>query len=169
MLITFDCPKCLKPNRGQVTDASRGVLCVQCGWSKSSTEGGIPDQIPTRCLVCGCHDLWRQKDFSPKLGIAIVVVGIAISTWFMLLMQPEWSIGTLMFFSLMDMILYSFMKDRLACYRCHAQYRQIPQGGSTFDLEIHERYRQETLRLKQADRESPSLLPTESLPFKDTP
>ena len=77
MLISFDCPKCLKPARGEVTAASRSVMCTDCGWTKPVADGDVSDGTPTRCLVCGCSDLWRQKDFSPKLGVTIVVIGMS--------------------------------------------------------------------------------------------
>jgi hypothetical protein len=72
-------------------------------------------------------------------------------------MRPELSLGILMFFGILDMVLYAVMRDRLVCYRCHAIYRRLndmKQVG-TFDLEVNERYRQEAIRLKQAG-ESPS-------------
>ena len=152
MLISFDCPKCLKPARGEVTAASRGVMCTDCGWTKPVADGDVSDGTPTRCLVCGCSDLWRQKDFSPKLGVTIVAIGIAISTWFMMQMQPEWSIGTLMAFALADMVMFAVMRDCLVCYRCHSRYRRVPrlEQVAAFDLEVNERYRQEAIRLKQA-------------------
>lgn len=153
MLISFDCPKCLKPARGEATSASRGVMCTDCGWTKAAVEGDVRGETPTRCLVCGCGDLWRQKDFSSKLGVTIVVIGVAISTWFMMQMQPEWSLGTLMVFALADMVMYAVMRDRLVCYRCHACYRHVPSAEqvAAFDLEVNERYRQEAIRLKQAE------------------
>ncbi len=156
MFITFDCPKCLKIARGAVTAASRGIICTDCGWTKPVADGDVRDGRPTRCLVCGCEDLWRQKDFSPKLGVTIVAIGISISTWFMMRMQPEWSLGVLMIFALADMVLYAVMRDRLVCYRCHSQYRRVPNMDqvSTFDLEVNERYRQEAIRLKQAEQPS---------------
>lgn len=153
MLIQFDCPKCLKPAHGEVTSASRGVMCSDCGWTKPLEEGAVQNETPVRCLVCGCSDLWRQKDFSPRVGVTVVAIGIAISTWFMMQMQPELSLATLMVFALADMILYAVMRDRLVCYRCHARYRQVPhlEQVALFDLEVNERYRQEAIRLKQAE------------------
>jgi hypothetical protein len=98
--------------------------------------------------------LWRQKDFSQKLGVAIVALGIVLSTVAMIYVQPEISLGILMAFALADMILYVVMRDCLVCYRCHARYRHIPQlqQVGTFDLEVHERYRQEAIRIKQAEQ-----------------
>ena len=155
MLIAFDCPKCLRIAHGEVTEASRGVTCSECGWSRPIGEEELHDGSLTCCIVCGCQDLWRQKDFSPKLGVFIVGVGILISTYFVAYMMPGYAMGVLMAFGLMDWALYWVLPDRLVCYRCHAQYRQLPKiEVPAFDLEVNERYRQEAIRMKQAQNAS---------------
>jgi hypothetical protein len=65
--------------------------------------------------------------------------------------MPLWSIGILLFFAFIDLLLYLFMPDVLVCYRCGARH-----GGSAgvdqieyFNLETSERYRQEKIRLGQ--------------------
>jgi len=154
MQITHDCPKCLKVAQSEVTSASDGVNCPHCDWKRSLGNEDLVNGTPQRCLICGCGDLWRQKDFSQQLGVTIVAIGVLLSTVAMVYMQPELSLGILMAFALADMILYAVMKDCLVCYRCHARYRRVPnldQVG-TFDLEVNERYRQEAIRLKQSEQ-----------------
>lgn len=157
MQILFDCPKCLKTSSQDVTVSSPSVTCPGCQWTRPIDPAQVSDGGPTECLVCGCHDLWRQKDFSQKLGVAIVALGITLSTVAMAYMQPELSLGILMVFALADMILYTVMRDCLVCYRCHARFRQLPQASQvkTFDLEVNERYRQEAIRMKQAEQSAP--------------
>ena len=84
----------------------------------------------------------------------VVALGILLSTIAMVYMQPELSLGILMAFALADMVLYVVMRDCLVCYRCHARYRRVPnlEQVGTFDLEVNERYRQEAIRLKQAEQ-----------------
>ena len=158
MHILFDCPKCLKPARSEVTAASRGVMCSSCHWTRSINDGELEGESPRRCLVCGCNDLWRQKDFSQTLGVAIVGLGILLSTIAIAYMQPELSFGILMVFGMADMVVYAVARDRLVCYRCHAIYRHITDMKQIgiFDLEVHERYRQEAIRLKQAKESTSS-------------
>lgn len=153
MRVSFDCPKCIKPVVNDAVAIGNDLNCAGCGWTKAVDAGSLHDGSPTSCLVCGCSDLWRQKDFSAKLGVTIVGIGVAISTWFMMNMQPELSLGTLMVFALADMVLYGVMKDRLVCYRCHACYRNVPQTDrvAVFDLEVNERYRQEAIRKREAE------------------
>jgi hypothetical protein len=155
MLIAFDCPKCLKLARGEVTHASRGVLCTECGWTRPINEGELKADSPTCCLVCGCQDLWRQKDFNQTLGVVIVGFGILLSTIFVAYMMPGTAMIVLMIFGLLDWILYLVLPDRLVCYRCHAQYRGVPKlEAPVFDLEVNERYRQEAIRMKQTENAS---------------
>jgi hypothetical protein len=105
------------------------------------------------CLVCGCADLWRQKDFPQRLGLLMVGAGIVLSTAAYALWQPALALGILMAFALVDFFLFLFMKDVLVCYRCGARHGGfVPTSQATFDLEVNERYRQERLRLEAARR-----------------
>ncbi len=150
MLISFDCPKCLKTTRGE--DASQIVHCKSCGWTRQTPESSN-DEALSNCLVCGCTDLWRQKDFDQRLGVFIVGVGILLSTVAVAYMMPGVAMIILMVFGMADWVLYAILPNRLVCYRCHAQYRKVPNLEKTdvFDLEVNERYRQEAIRLKQKE------------------
>ncbi|MFN7804743.1 MAG: hypothetical protein ACK5TO_12040 [Planctomycetaceae bacterium] len=152
MLVRFCCPRCESQNRANLVDgADTRLRCTQCEWSGRDLTH-IPGGRPDKCLVCGCSDLWRQKDFPQRLGVAMVVAGVIGSTWFIFHYQPVWAMGVLLFFALLDMLLYAWMPDVLVCYRCNARYRD-PQPGAAypaFQLETSERYRQESRRLAEA-------------------
>ena len=83
----------------------------------------------------------------------IVGIGIFLSTVAVAYMMPGVAMIILMAFGMADWILYAILPNRLVCYRCHAQYRKVPNLEKTgvFDLEVNERYRQEAIRLKQKD------------------
>jgi hypothetical protein len=104
-----------------------------------------------RCLACPSTDLFVRKDFPQRLGVAIVVAGFAVScvTWY--LYQKELTFAVLFAVALVDWALYALVGDSLVCYRCGAQYRQVPgvKGRAGFDLAVHERYRQQAARLAQ--------------------
>lgn len=59
--------------------------------------------------------------------------------------------------ALIDVILYIVMGNLLECYRCHAQYRGLGDMAAhgSFNLEVHERFRQEAARLEQTGPSSP--------------
>lgn len=157
MRLAFSCPRCRQPARADVGAPGDDLLCRGCGWSRTLAADDCREGDPSRCLVCGCDDLWRQKDFPARLGLAFVAGGALLSTVAWLYYQPVLAIGILMVFALADLILYALMHDVLVCYRCGARHRR-PEGDrehAQFDLETAERYRQEARRLR--DAESPAL------------
>lgn len=153
MQVEFHCPRCLKADAGEVESSTTMLACRHCGWNRPIAPGDLHADAPTRCLACGCEDLWRQKDFPPLLGVAIVGLGILLSTVATAWMRPMWAIGILMAFALVDMLLFLVMPDALVCYRCHARVHRaaVTEKHPKFDLEVNERYRQEALRMSQAD------------------
>ena len=148
MLVEFHCPKCLRADAGNVEASSTLLACRHCGWNRPLADGDIQTDAPTRCLACGCEDLWRQKDFPALAGVVIVGIAILLSTLAWAWMRPMLAIGILMAFALADMLLFLVMRDALVCYRCHAKFRHVTASDrhSKFNLELNERYRQEALR-----------------------
>ena len=153
MQLDFNCPRCEQTRR--VTDGLNENLlaCPACDFQKSISESSWEDGLLAECLACGERDLWRQKDFPHAVGIGLVVLGGVLSTLAWAQYQPEWAIGILMLFALLDLALYSLMKDVLVCYRCQARRRlEGPTDGyERFDHERAERYRQEALRRDPSD------------------
>jgi hypothetical protein len=145
--LTFCCPKCQRTTRLEVA-AGEGVCCASCGWQRATSSDDFAQGKPVRCLVCGCNDLWRQKNLSPRVGLLMVGAAILFSTIAYALWQPVLALGILMSFALVDALLYLFMRDVSVCYRCAARHSGFASAGThaTFDLEVAERYRQERLR-----------------------
>jgi hypothetical protein len=147
VVVTFCCPKCQQTNRLAVV-AGEAVQCAGCGWQRAAGPDDFVQGKPVRCLVCGCNDLWRQKNFSSRMGLLIVGAAILFSTIAYALWQPMLALGILMGFALLDALFYLFMRDVSVCYRCAARHTGFEPAGShvTFDLGVAERYRQERLR-----------------------
>jgi hypothetical protein len=103
--------------------------------------------------------LWRQKDFPQRLGVTLVVLGAVLSTIAFACYLPLTALGVLLAFALVDLLLFTFMKDVLVCYRCHARYRGavLEDDRPRFNLETAERYRQEAARLEDSRRNRNSL------------
>ena len=82
----------------------------------------------------------------------MVVLGAVLSTIAFALYMPLTALGVLLAFALVDLLLFTFMKDVLVCYRCHARYRHanLEADHPRFNLETAERYRQEAARLDTA-------------------
>lgn len=152
MQLVFQCPACRQPTRSEITAAGDVCRCMHCDWRRELGEEDVRAEKPARCLICGCGDLWRQKDFPQKLGLLIVAAGALLSTIAWAYMRPLLALGVLMAFALVDMLLYAFMQDVLVCYRCGARHRHAHPDASypAFDLEVAERYRQEAKRLENS-------------------
>lgn len=151
MRLRYACPSC----QGQrETDVVTSQIQCDCSWTREVPADAFTDDTPNQCLVCGCNDLWRQKDFPQWLGLGMVGLGMLFSTIAWLNYMPLTALGVLMFFALVDLLLYTFMGDMLVCYRCRARHRKMPIGEDhpNFDLEVAERYRQQQLRMNQAGK-----------------
>lgn len=150
----FCCPRCEQPADVQLVDAT--LTCPHCGLQIHEPPDAWEDGQLRRCLVCPSNDLFIRKDFPQRVGVAIVVIGFALSciTWFNYWVMATFAV--LFATALADFVLYLVVGDSLACYRCGAQYRQLPdrKGYAGFDLETHERYRQQSARLAAAGGKS---------------
>lgn len=153
MELSFCCPACRQPAQEDASRPGDPLRCEACGWSRVTVEADFDDDRLLRCLVCGCDDLWRRKDFPQRLGLLIVGAGILLSTIAWAYMRPFLAIGILMLFALADLLLYAVMSDVLVCYRCGARYRragpELKQTFRGFDHETAERHRQEARRLSE--------------------
>ena len=154
MQIIFQCPVCEQRTLSHPSPVSDRVCCSHCDWSRDEGAADFDGEFCRRCRVCGCDDLWRQKDFPPALGLTFVGVAIVLSTIAWAAHQPTWALGILMAFALIDMLLYTFMTDMLVCYRCRSRHRKtaLGDGHVGFNLELSERYVQMKKRQDQAQQ-----------------
>ncbi|HVX11868.1 MAG TPA: hypothetical protein VHC22_11855 [Pirellulales bacterium] len=125
------------------------VTCPNCHFEIGQPPDAWDQGRLTRCLVCPSTDLFVRKNFPQRLGLAIVTLGFALScvTWFFY--WTTLTFAVLCATALADFVLYLVVGDALVCYRCGAMYRRLssPSPHGAFDLETHERYRQQAARL----------------------
>jgi len=154
MNVTFACADCGQTVK-QTFESERSELsCSECGYSWKIPPMTSQSELGQQCRVCPSTDLFIRKDFSHRLGLAIVVLGFVVScvTWYFYLVVATFAV--LFVTALIDIILYFFVGNVLTCYRCHAEYRDLDglDLHSPFNLETHERYRQEAARLRENER-----------------
>jgi hypothetical protein len=151
MNATFACPRCAESARLEVSAADKSLRCPHCQQQIQFPEGTFDGGQLTRCLVCPSTDLYVRKDFPQRIGVALVAIGIVGSciTWAYSLLVPTFAI--LFATALIDVILYLIVPDALMCYRCGAQYRTADglERHGAFNLETHERYRQQAARMAE--------------------
>ena len=142
MQIIFQCPVCQRRTLAQPQPPSAAITCSHCSWGRDEGASDFDGDFVNRCRVCGCTDLWRQKDFPPGLGILFVAMGALFSTIAWAWHRPVLALGVLMGFALVDLLLYTFMSDMLVCYRCNARHRRtvMQHQHPGFNLELNERY-----------------------------
>jgi hypothetical protein len=116
--------------------------------------GAVADDRVHRCVVCPSTDLYVRKNFSQRAGVTLVVIGMIVSSIFWYYRQIYLTYGSLFAMALLDVVLYFSLGNLLQCYRCQAQYRGMAEldDQQPFDLETHERHRQQAARLADAGR-----------------
>jgi hypothetical protein len=137
MQILAKCAKCDAGLPVRAADAPSIIRCGGCGrdipleLSEALREGRAVD----RCPVCGGADFYVRKDFDPKLGLTVVIIGALFSAGFYWFGRDLIAYSILAAAALIDLIVYGRLKDLTVCYRCHSEFRgDYPRTASAFDL-----------------------------------
>ena len=111
-----------------------------CGACGAVTTLDVPEALRTAgpvdvCPACGGRQLYVQRDFNQKAGLAVVIVGAALAPF-----TPFYS--SLMVAALIDAGLYALLPEITVCYRCHAHFRGFARNPAhqAFDLHLAEQY-----------------------------
>ena len=113
------------------------IRCGGCGreipltFSPALSE----DRSVDRCPVCGGADFYIRKDFNPRVGLTVVVIGGLISAGFYWYGRDLIAYGILASAALIDLVVYGRLKDVTVCYRCHSEFRgTYARTAPSFDL-----------------------------------
>ncbi len=151
MNILFFCSRCHSDVNHEFDENTARLTCSNCQTAIQVNAGALDGDRLDKCLVCPGTDLFVRKNFPQRVGVAIVVIGFAISclTWFYHMVIATFVV--LFATALLDVVLYVIVGDVAECYRCHARYRGVadPVSHGAFDLEVHERHRQQQARLTE--------------------
>jgi hypothetical protein len=135
MAVNFRCRRCgrgiwLRQDGAAESSCSR---CAQIHRIDAAAALDPQGQL-VRCFVCGCDQLYRQRDFNRKLGIAIVAVAAILA--------PFTRYLSLVAAALLDLLLYLRVGEIALCYHCAAIHRGVPMGPriGRYDLATHERF-----------------------------
>lgn len=137
MKVVAKCPKC---DAGLPVDASEAPSAIKCGRCGRDIPLSISDDLRAdravdRCPVCTGGDFYIRKDFDPKVGLTVVIIGAAISAVFYWFGRDLIAYGILASAALIDLIVYGRLKDVTVCYRCHSEFRgDYQRGAPSFDL-----------------------------------
>ncbi|MEX1244930.1 MAG: hypothetical protein WEB59_05895 [Thermoanaerobaculia bacterium] len=136
------CPDCLT-SREHTGDDSGAFACVKCGKSYEADFGGavVADGIE-RCAFCGDRVFFLQKDFDQRLGCLIMGISLAVA------LAVGWKFGWIWFTPVLlatvviDWIVAARIRPVTICYRCDAEYRELPvhPRHKGYDPHVAERY-----------------------------
>ncbi len=151
MNITFACPACEHASRIPL-ERGTAVACPQCDWRQTTSSELSVEGCLDECLVCGCQELFIRKNFSQRIGVAIVIVAAGSSALAWAYYMWYTAYGILFAAALLDLYLYFTVGNLLQCYRCGTEYRGLPHldDHEAFSLETHEKYRQQAIRLAES-------------------
>ena len=136
--IAFRCPGCGTETTANLEGHGRCANCAaepSLALSPSLTQRRVVE----RCAACGGEQLYVQRDFNQKAGLAIVIVGAALAPF-----TPYYA--SLFVAALIDAGLYMLLPEITICYRCQAHYRGFARNPShqAFDLHLAEQYEMKT-------------------------
>jgi hypothetical protein len=155
MQVTIKCPKC---DAALPIAAAGAPIRIACGRCQLQIELSVTDALQNdsdvdRCPLCGGGDFYLRKDFDPKLGVAVVVLGALVSAGFYWFGMDLMAYGVLASAVLIDVIVYDRLGDVTVCYRCHSEFRgAYRRTAAAFDLHLADEFEQEYERRKRSQK-----------------
>jgi DNA-directed RNA polymerase subunit RPC12/RpoP len=131
------CPKCDAGLPVHAADSPAAIKCGRCSREiqLSISDAVRDDKVVDRCPVCGGTDFYIRKDFDPKIGLTVVIIGALISAGFYWFGRDLIAYGILGSAALIDLVVYGRLKDVTVCYRCHTEFRgAYERRAPAFDL-----------------------------------
>ncbi|MBI3492971.1 MAG: hypothetical protein HY047_14510 [Acidobacteria bacterium] len=137
MQILAKCPKCDAGLPVRADDGATAITCGGCGRDIPLTisEALKTDRAVDRCPVCEGNDFYIRKDFDPKVGLTVIVIGAIVSGVFYWFGKDLIAYSILAAAALIDLVVYGRLKDLTVCYRCHSEFRGMyERRAPAFDL-----------------------------------
>jgi hypothetical protein len=131
--VAFSCPSCRQEAVAGLDGQGRCASCAAAA-PLDVPEAVRATRVVEQCLACGGAQLYVQRDFNQKAGLAVVVVGAVLApfTYYISLFAA----------AAIDAALYLMLPEITVCYRCHAHYRGFARNPrhEAFDLHLAEQY-----------------------------
>ena len=132
--IAFACPAC---GREACAGLDGRVRCEACGHEGALqlSPALVEQRTVDACPASGGKQLYVQRDFNQRAGLAIVVVGALLAPF-----TPYYS--SLLVAGAIDAGLYALLPEITICYRCQAHFRGFRKNPAhqAFDLHVAEQY-----------------------------
>ncbi len=142
MRARYYCPDCLT-SREFSGGESGDFTCAKCGKAYSAR---MPEAAGTggveRCAFCGNRAFFLQKDVDQRLGCLFLAASLAIALFIGWKYGWIWFTPVLLSTVLVDWIVAAWVRPVTICYRCDAEYRDVPLNPRHrgHDPHVAERY-----------------------------
>jgi DNA-directed RNA polymerase subunit RPC12/RpoP len=116
--------------------------CEKCGESYSARFEVASAGPIERCAFCGNRAFFQQKDFDQRVGCLLLAVSLGLA------LGVGWKFGWIWFTPVLlatvvvDWIVARRIRPVTICYRCDAEYRDLPLNPRHrgYDPHVAERY-----------------------------
>lgn len=138
----YYCPDCLTA-RVYAGGGEGEQACQKCGRPYVARfEGVLGPHGVERCAFCGNRAFFLQKDFDQRLGCLLMAVSLALALYIGWRFGWIWFTPVLLASVLVDWIVATRIGAVTICYRCDAEYREVPLNSRhrAYDPHVAERY-----------------------------
>ena len=128
MRARFYCPDCLTVRDFAGTE-SGAQACAKCGRAfEASFDGvlGADGAVVEKCAFCGKRAFFLQKDFDQRLGCLFMGISLAGALFVGWKFGWIWFTPALLASVVVDWIVAARIRPVTICYRCDAEYRDVP-------------------------------------------
>ena len=136
------CADCLTWREHGAADSGE-FTCAKCGKPYSARcDTALDAEGVAQCAFCGGHAFFLQKDFDQRLGCLIMAVSLGIALFVGWRFGWIWFTPALLASVVVDWIVAAKIKPVTICYRCDAEYRDVPihPRHKGYDPHVAERY-----------------------------
>ncbi|HEY6051603.1 MAG TPA: hypothetical protein VIZ58_10165 [Thermoanaerobaculia bacterium] len=128
MLARRYCPDCMTSSEFSGTEHGE-FACEKCATPYSvSFEGCIGPEGVERCAFCGKRAFFLQKDFDQRLGCAFMAASLGVALFVGWKFGWIWFTPVLLATVVVDWIVAARIRPVTICYRCDAEYRELPSN-----------------------------------------
>jgi DNA-directed RNA polymerase subunit RPC12/RpoP len=142
MQARYYCPDCMTA-REFAGDEAGELACAKCGRAFAFRFPDKAEPTPVeRCAFCGNRSFFLQKDFDQRLGCLFLAVSLGLALLIGWRWGWIWFTPALLATVVVDWIVAARVRPVTICYRCDAEYRDVPlhPRHRGYDPHVSERY-----------------------------
>lgn len=143
MRVRRHCPECMEPRDFAGSEGAGELACSRCGKPFTFSFEGVAGAggAVERCAFCGRRAFFLQKDFDQRLGCLFMGISLAAALFVGWRFGWIWFTPALLASVVVDWIVAARIRPVTICYRCDAEYRDVPPnpGHRGYDPHVAER------------------------------